>query len=255
MNFIPSAPMIIVGMHRSGTTLLAEGLARGGISMGNDPTAYAESNFFQRCNVKLLHNAHASWDRPAVTDATPSEYSTRRLLTEYAGVAKHPTAWWPLLFDKRWGWKDPRNTFTLGSWLHLFPKLSAVHIYRNGLDVARSLYARNAMLQPGSKWHSPFLMNLEACFDLWERYVLQAMSWKKTLGSRFTAIRYEDLVAMKPERIEKLESFTGKGLKRAFAAIVDNGRGVNVVRPEQADALKAHARTNQTLFRLGYATE
>ena len=253
MRWISSAPVVIIGMHRSGTTLLAEGLARGGVTMGNDPVAYAESNFFQRCNVELLRGAQAHWDRPVVTSALPTGFTMRGLISEYAGVVKHPTGWWPLLFDKRWGWKDPRNTFTLGSWLRLFPKLHAVHIYRNGIDVARSLYARNAMLQPGSVWHSPLLTDLTACFDLWERYVLQAMAWKKTLGNRFTALRYEDLVALKPEVVEKLESCTGKKMQRAFASIVDRNRGARDVPLESMDALKDHARSNQTLFRLGYA--
>jgi hypothetical protein len=185
----------------------------------------------------------------------PAGFNLRGLISEYAAVRKHPAGWWPLLFDKRWGWKDPRNTFTLGSWLQLFPKLHAVHIYRNGLDVARSLYARNAMLQPGSKWHSTALMDLTACFDLWERYVLQAMAWKKTLGHRFTAVRYEDLVALKPECVEKLESCTGKKLKRAFATIVDRNRDVRDIPSDHMEALKAHARVNQTLFRLGYAAD
>ena len=253
MSWVSSAPLVIIGMHRSGTTLLAEGLARGGVTMGHDPIAYAESNFFQRCNVALLRAAQAEWDRPAVTEAPPLSYNMRGLISEYAGVKKHPAGWWPLLFDKRWGWKDPRNTFTLGSWLRVFPKLHAVHIYRNGLDVARSLYARNAMLQPGSKWHSPLLTDLTACFDLWERYVLQASSWKKILGNRFTAVRYEDLVALKPETLEKLETCTGRKMKRAFASLVDTDRGARDVPSEYMDALKAHARTNQTLFRLGYA--
>ena len=143
--FISSAPIVIIGMHRSGTTLLAQVLERSGICMGRDMIAYAESNFFQRCNLDLLKRNDTNWDKPVATHELPPLYNIREHFTRYASLRKHPAGWWPLLFKKKWGWKDPRNTFTLGSWLKLFPDLYAIHICRNGLDVARSLHERNAM--------------------------------------------------------------------------------------------------------------
>lgn len=44
--------------------------------------------------------------------------------------------------DFPWGWKDPVNTFTLPFWLDLFPEARVVHIFRNGVDIAQSLYTR-----------------------------------------------------------------------------------------------------------------
>jgi hypothetical protein len=41
-----------------------------------------------------------------------------------------------------WGWKDPRNSITLPVWLKLFPDARVIHIVRNGVDVAESLYRR-----------------------------------------------------------------------------------------------------------------
>ncbi len=32
---------------------------------------------------------------------------------------------------KAWGWKDPRNTFTLPMWLSIFPKARVLHVLRN----------------------------------------------------------------------------------------------------------------------------
>jgi hypothetical protein len=110
-------------------------------------------------------------------------------------------------------------------------------------------------LQPGSKWHSPLLTDLNSCFDLWERYALQALSWKKQLSDRYITISYEDAVALNKESIQKLEHFTGRKLYNAFAAIVDQQRGRKREPLDGMDALKQHARSNQTLFRLGYAVE
>ena len=244
-------PLVIIGMHRSGTTMLTQVLERAGVMMGHDFTAYHESNFFQRCNDAVLHRANATWDEPAVTNEAPADFNTRHLLTEYAGLRSHPTAWWPMLFNKHWGWKDPRNTFTLGSWLKVFPDLHVIHICRNGIDVARSLYERNAMLQPESKWHSEKLNDLTQCFALWEAYVKQALSWKSVLGKRYTMVRYEDLLAMKPDVVELLELFCGRKLKHALDDIVNRERR-SLPPLTNIEALHETARNNQTFFRLGY---
>jgi hypothetical protein len=246
------APLVVIGMHRSGTTLLSQVLQRADVLMGRDVTAYGESNFFQRCNVELLKREQAEWDKPIATADVPSLFNTRHWLTEYANAFKHPLGWWPLLRAKGWGWKDPRNTYTLGSWLKIFPQTHAIHIYRNGIDVSRSLHARNAMLQPHAKWHSPLLNDLQTCFDLWEQYVQQAQSWKAVLAKRYIAVRYEDLTNMKPEAIESLEDFTGRKLHGALQHLVNSERRSKEPTAE-LDALREKARTNQTFLRLGYA--
>jgi hypothetical protein len=241
-------------MHRSGTTLVTEVLQRSGVLMGRDATAYSESNFFQRCNVNLMKSANADWDKPVRTNAAPTGFNMRHWLTEYASLLKHPIGWWPLLRRRGWGWKDPRSTYTLGSWIGVFPKLAALHVYRNGLDVARSLYTRNAMLQPGTNWHSPLLNDLKTCFDLWEAYTQQAQSWKQVLGDRYLAVRYEDLVAQRDETVDKLNSFIGRDVSAALQHLVDKERLRKEPMPEMQE-LRRYAQTNQTLLRLGYAVD
>jgi len=44
--------------------------------------------------------------------------------------------------DFPWGWKDPRNTFTIDIWIEVFPNAKLIHIYRNPIDVAESLRKR-----------------------------------------------------------------------------------------------------------------
>ena len=255
MTLYSKSPVAIIGMHRSGTSLLARVLDRSGVLMGRDHTAHYESNFFQRLNIQLLRRHQADWDRPVATSETPEGFHLRGLMSEYASLLKHPTGWWPLLRKRGWGWKDPRNTFTLGSWLNVFPNLHALHIYRNGVDVARSLYVRNAMLQPGTKWHRPALADLHSCFELWEQYALQAAAWKNELGPRYLSIRYEDLVTLNPQTIEKLEDFTGRNLRAALALLVDKERARKRAPLEELDHLKQRVRSNQTLSRLGYVVE
>ena len=46
-----------------------------------------------------------------------------------------------------WGWKDPRTTITFPIWLQVFPKAKILHILRNGVDVAISIYRRSLVQQ------------------------------------------------------------------------------------------------------------
>lgn len=246
-------PIVIIGMHRSGTSMLAQILHRSGVFMGADFTAYYESNYFQRLNDELLKSQRATWDNPAQTQAVPS-FQERRFLSEYLSAAKKPYWVAALLLGKRWGWKDPRNTYTLGSWLKVFPDLKAIHIVRNGIDTSLSLYERNMMLQPKTKWHSQRLSELSSCFNLWEEYVLQAKSWKHILQERYLEIRYEDLIMHHPESASTLGRFCGVRIQDSIKLIADKERGKKNMEAE-TEELKIIASQNQTFLSLGYVAK
>lgn len=36
--------------------------------------------------------------------------------------------------DIPWGWKDPKNSFTIDLWKEIFPNAKVLHIYRNPID-------------------------------------------------------------------------------------------------------------------------
>ena len=55
-------PVVILGMHRSGTTLLTRILSRLGIFVGHRLQATNEPIFFRDLDNKLLSIAHAAWD-------------------------------------------------------------------------------------------------------------------------------------------------------------------------------------------------
>lgn len=56
-----TAPIIIVGMHRSGTGLLVRLLERCGVFMGDKQTRNGESKFFQTLNRQMLDSFGCSW--------------------------------------------------------------------------------------------------------------------------------------------------------------------------------------------------
>ncbi len=154
-------PVIVIGVHRSGTSVVAQLLAALGVYLGApegirplDPGGgYAlgwngEAAGFYRLNERLLQRAGARWDRVG-------PFLRRRDAEEFAGTAVRLLQLgtiWPLArdflgplpgkFAGPWGWKDPRNSLTLPYWLRLFPSARIIHVRRDAEAVARSLHRR-----------------------------------------------------------------------------------------------------------------
>ena len=147
-------PVVVVGMHRSGTSLVSRILDDCGVMMGKDLQEDHESIFFISLNEWIYGNAGASWERPGalseLTNLPPAmeaveEYIRKRLSSrssrKYSGkLLKNG------LFDmdERWGWKDPRNGPTLPLWRSIWPDMKVIHVIRHGVDVAASLKTRNS---------------------------------------------------------------------------------------------------------------
>src|SRR5687768_12681350 len=61
----PVPPIVILGMHRSGTSATCKLLEALGVFVGSDLEGNHESKFFLRTNDRVLHRAGASWADPA----------------------------------------------------------------------------------------------------------------------------------------------------------------------------------------------
>ena len=59
-----AGPLIVIGMHRSGTRLLAQLLEKLGVFMGADQQADSESVSFMSINEGILHQCGAFWSEP-----------------------------------------------------------------------------------------------------------------------------------------------------------------------------------------------
>lgn len=138
-----SAPVAIIGMHRSGTSCLAGCLEDLGLTLGTVNTAAPHNRKGNRENPRFwpVHDAvlarvDAAWDNPPAEPVvwTPAEIADlRTVLDDYSDL---PTPW---------GFKDPRATLLLDGWLQVLPDLRLVASFRHPLAVAASLAARNAM--------------------------------------------------------------------------------------------------------------
>ena len=57
-------PVIVIGMHRSGTSLIVKVLEKLGVFMGADQEHNGESLFFNTINEWILNQSHIRWDNP-----------------------------------------------------------------------------------------------------------------------------------------------------------------------------------------------
>lgn len=212
-------PIIIVGMHRSGTSLLSSLLQDMGIFMGHSRDKNEESRFFLKANHWILNQISASWDDPQNMNYANQEFYDAVSLVlanqidsiyskyKYFG----PTKMWTSSFkkEKSWGWKDPRNTFTLPIWLELFPDAEVIGIYRNPWDTILSMNKREHQKVQALKkkkfkgdWKSYFykgkisnasfrLLDEDNCFQLWKAYNEKMFEHQDKIK---LLIKYEDLL-------------------------------------------------------------
>ena len=149
-----TGPVMVVGMHRSGTSFLTGSLQLAGLELGKHSAwnpynlkGNRENDDFVAFHEKVLAARAAAWDQPPerVVRWTPEErQQAQTLVAGYSGAG-------------RWGFKDPRALLMAEAWQELLPDLAFVGIFRHPTAVARSLARRNAMQQ-------------EQAFALWSDY-------------------------------------------------------------------------------------
>jgi hypothetical protein len=145
---LSSRPVAIVGMHRSGTSMVAKLLQRAGLNLGEEadlmppaeenPEGFYEHLQFVKLNDEVLNVAGAGWDCPPVAGFNWDDSA----LDSFRARARQLAI--PLAERLPWGWKDPRTSLTLPFWRSAFGPLRIVAVVRNPLEVVTSLHRRNA---------------------------------------------------------------------------------------------------------------
>jgi len=181
-------PVLVLGMHRSGTSVLARCTSLLGLSFGtgplmepqpDNPEGFWENERLTEFNDALLETMGGDWRKPPVclrrnwwtdSEIRALNKSARVLLARTFGPAA-----------QRWIWKDPRNCLTLPFWLQLMPARPVVLLaIRNPLEIYRSLHRRNGIPK-------------REALALWEIYMRSALPHLH--GLPILVVRYEKLVA------------------------------------------------------------
>jgi hypothetical protein len=188
----------ITGMHRSGTSMVANVLSECGVYLGeaNELLPAGEGNVaghfehqeFVQLNDEVLAALGGAWD------VVPPRYTVwrrRRLgpLRERAAALVNR-----MRPHTPWGWKDPRTSLTLPFWLDVVPDLRLVVCVRDVVAVAHSLLVRD---------HSSELFGMRL-WTAYNRRVLRASPRGRTLVARYESY-FDD-----PRReTERLVAFLG----------------------------------------------
>lgn len=226
-------PLILVGMHRSGTSLMVRLLADVGVHMGTWLSRDAEAVHFQKLNRRIYAAAGAKWatvdgllQEMASEDfvARQTELTRRRLFDR--GPFPRQGSLVSGFFGKQlwgriqrgdafsWGWKDPRTSLTLPIWLRIFPQARCVHVLRNGIDVAISIHRRSKKQRRKVRNrlfpldYSPVTLDFAYGFRLWETYVCRILEYRDLLpAGRYMEVRYEELLEAPEEQLRRLVVF------------------------------------------------
>ncbi len=140
--------ILILGMHRSGTSCLAGALQGYGLFSGEvhewnpfNLKGNRENQSFVDMNDMLLSKNNSSWDRPpenkikwTTQDSTKRDQLLKKLELE---AVKHSATCW--------GFKDPRTLLVLPFWLESITDLSVIASFRHPISVANSLHQRSGM--------------------------------------------------------------------------------------------------------------
>ncbi len=136
-------PVILLGMHHSGTSIFSEVLNRYGVFM-HVTMRHHESKLFTRdVNGAMIMGGGANWAKDPIlpVEEVLTKTSEVRDLLEHKAAKKFMRDGYDGVSP--WGWKDPRTCVTLPLFLDIFPRARLLHLVRNEDDVAESLASRS----------------------------------------------------------------------------------------------------------------
>ncbi len=202
-------PVLITGMHRSGTSMVARLLNLCGLYLGSEesllkpakdnPDGYWESAEIVKINDELLQFGGRDWRGPAPTYSP--DFSKRPEIAPFRYRAQK--ALQPLRSQsQKWGWKDPRTCLTLSFWRELVSEseLKLIVCVRNPLDVIASMEARG-QFEEGIVW-----------FRIWQSYYRSLQKQAEDLPILFT--HYDTFFFDGAAELDRLSKWAGLHVSR-----------------------------------------
>ena len=213
-----SRVICVLGMHRSGTSMVSRLLNFLGIDLGPEetlrqadrfnPTGFWEQQRFIDFNDEILRRLGGTWRR------LPRREAGWESSAEFNDLFAEASRFVSEKFAGRvcWGWKDPRTCLTLPFWQRVVPDLKYIVCLRNPVDVAHSLEHTMRFKKGGL---------------LWLHYV--SSSLMHTAGRERLFVFYEDCLSRLDEQMARLAGFVSLSSHRQNP--VSEDRSVGFVDP------------------------
>ena len=182
---------VVVGMHRSGTSMVSSFLQELGVNMGEEQLdsgkegGYGEDIEFLELNKEILRAAGGDWKEP------PTFQRINEVGRQFSGRIKNLVETRNKKY-KKWGWKDPRNCLTAHLYHPFLLDPKYVYVSRNFYDIDLSLNKRNG---EGS-WISLAYL-----------YTNRFRSMMTQFDYEIHRLRYEEVVLNSEVCLERLEQF------------------------------------------------
>ncbi|MCB0487326.1 MAG: glycosyltransferase [Cyclobacteriaceae bacterium] len=229
--------IVVLGMHRSGTSVVSRILnlmgiyfgAEGSSTSANDenPKGFWERQDVRNLNDYILQSNGLDWYKI-------SEYSLEKFSSESIHEFESKAKKLILSLDAHRPWfiKEPRLCLTLPFWLKLLEVPVCVFVYRNPQEIAASLEKRNGF-------------PLHFGIDLWERYTYSLLRASENLPLIF--VNYNNLLQNPKEEIDALfQKLSSAGISplrkisdKELNAFIDSNlyrnrsTGLSLLRPNQ----------------------
>ncbi len=208
--------VIVVGMHRSGTSAVADAIARLGLALPDETDlitpgpynerGYWESRRFVTYSDRILRYLHGTWSAPPKPAAGWEQSMDAEVVELRSGARDFSLREFT---ERHMVLKDPRLCITLPLWRQVFDQAPvAVLVLRDPLEVARSLEHRNQF---------PISYSLA----LWRRYVQQSLT--AVDGLPVFVAEYQRLLDDPRTELDELTTFLGThGITTAVDTHIDD---------------------------------
>lgn len=195
---------VILGMHKSGTTLVSQILHHSGISMGDLDleSSYDAGNKYEcqealRLNMTMLGVDHFGVLEVPRERRPGADAATREAMAAY--VARRQAA------GGDWGFKDPRTCLTYTAWRDVLPEHRIIAVYR---DPAR--------IWPRFKWqgrrlHHTNFARAAAYLRRWHEHNLAIADFLEQTGRDYFVCDYHDFMSGDGP-FARLQEFVGRPL-------------------------------------------
>ena len=194
-----TAPVLVGGCGRSGTTLLA---------------AMLDSHARLCCGPesRLFPNPGVNPDRLAELYHIPGD-EVRRLISASGSkgqfIESFAAAYCQRSGKARWAEKTPGNVRSLDYIFERFPRAKFIHMIRDGRDVVCSLRTHpKYKLVKGERVETGIRRPVRPCAERWVRYVRAGLRWRG--DPRYAEVRYEELVADTAGTLRRVTEFLGE---------------------------------------------
>jgi hypothetical protein len=209
-TIIPEQTIVVLGMHRSGTSLMASILKELKVDMGGEmssgtapdnPKGFVENTNFLRLNDHLLACAGGFWDIPPKTEKIYKLSQNKKQINKIKSVLEAEQ-------NKIFGFKDPRTSLLLELYYPFLKNPYFIVCKRDRLSVAKSLYTRGDMsIEDGLKLYDEYNKRIEVALKKIRKPVLE--------------ISFEKITKNPEQEINKIKEFLKIATNKDLTKIID----------------------------------